>query len=104
MSIQTHSRKRIEMIIDQPHLSRFIRLLEQLSVRGYTVLESKSGKGSRGAWAPARLSNVDDRVMIVAVTDEETVEQLLVELQSLFGELPGVAFVSDVQVIRPDRF
>jgi PII-like signaling protein len=104
MSIQTHPRKRLEMIVDEPHLPRFIRLFEQMKVRGYTILESKSGKGSRGAWAPARLSNVDDRVMVVAVTDGETVEQLLVELQDLFEELPGVAFVSDVQVIRPDRF
>ncbi|MEM1025237.1 MAG: DUF190 domain-containing protein [Myxococcota bacterium] len=104
MTIETHARKRLEMIIEQPHLPQFIRLFEQQDVRGYTVLDSKSGKGSRGFWSPARLSSVDDRVMIVAVADEETIQRVLSELQALFEQLPGVAFVSDVQVIRPDRF
>lgn len=97
-------RKKLELIVDRAHLRRFVDVLERVGVRGYTVFESMSGKGSRGAWIPERLTDAADRVQVVAVTDESAVDEALEALAELFDELPGVAFVSDVAVLRPERF
>lgn len=104
MSIETYPRKRLEMIVELPHLPRFVELLDSSNVRGYTILPSVSGKGSRGAWIPTRLTDAVDKVMVVAVLDESTAAAVLKKLAPLFDELPGVAFVSDVEVLRPERF
>ncbi|MEM1032115.1 MAG: hypothetical protein AAGN82_17325 [Myxococcota bacterium] len=98
------SRKKLELIVDRAHLRRFIETLERSGVRGYTVLESTSGKGTRGAWLPDRLTDATDRVVVVAVAHPDAADHVLEDLGALFEELPGVAFVSDVQVLRPERF
>jgi len=97
-------RKKLELIVDRPHLRQFIEVLEEVGVRGYTVFESASGKGSRGAWVPDRLTEASDRVQVVAVSDEALVTAAIEALGRLFDDLPGVAFISDVAVLRPERF
>ncbi len=104
MVIETHLRHKLEIIIDQPHLRRVVEVLERHTVRGYTVLPTLSGKGSRGDWVPDRLTHADDRVVVVAVMAKEIADETLESLAELFLELPGVAFVSEVRVLRPDRF
>lgn len=99
-----HARKKLEIIVDKLHLERVVALLEVHGVRGHTVLPSVSGKGTRGSWVPDRLTAADDRVLLMAVMDGVTAEGLLDDLGPLFNRIPGVAFVSDVQVLRPDRF
>lgn len=97
-------RKKLELIVDRAHLRRFVEALDEVGVRGYTVFESVSGKGSRGAWVPERLTDASDRVQVIAVSDTAAIEAVLDHLAELFEELPGVAFVSDVAVLRPERF
>ena len=104
MNIQTHARTKLEVIVDQPNLSRLLEILEERGVRGYTVFSSSSGKGSRGTWVPAQLSDADDRVMLVAVMQDELAEEVMGDLAELFVELRGVAFASDVRVMRSERF
>ncbi|MEM1414676.1 MAG: DUF190 domain-containing protein [Myxococcota bacterium] len=104
MSLSLHARKKIELVIDRPHLERYLRVLEAHGVRGYTVLPALEGKGSRGAWRPSRLTNAANRVLVLAVVDEAKAAEILEDLDVMFDELPGVAFVSDVGVLRPDRF
>ena len=101
---ETHRRVKIEAIVDQPHLPRVVEVLERPGVTGYTTFNSHSGKGSRGLWQQAVLTDADDRVLVIAVTTEETAESVLEALPEVFREIPGVVFASDVRVIRSDRF
>jgi len=104
MTIATHHRTKVEIIIDRPHLRRMTDVLDRHRVPGYSVFSSLEGKGSRGAWHKARLTDADDRALIVAVTSDETANAILSELAELFEEIPGVVFASDVRVIRSERF
>lgn len=104
MPIETHTRTKIEVIIDQPHLSNVTRVLDRHGVAGYSVFESVAGKGSRGRWTQARLTDADDRVLVLTVVDSDTADALLEKLSNLFEELPGVVFASDVRVLRANRF
>lgn len=97
-------RTKLELVIDRAHLDRFVEVLETRGVQGYTVFESRSGKGTRGSWFPDRLTDASDRVLVLAVTGPDTAEQVLEDLAGLFETYPGVAFASEVRVLRPDRF
>ena len=104
MTLTLHARKRLERVLDAPHLERYLRVLEAHGVRGYTVLPALGGMGARGTGRPSRLTDASDRVVVLAVVSEELAKELLADLDVLFDELPGVAFLSDVGVLRPDRF
>jgi nitrogen regulatory protein PII len=104
MTIATHNRTKIEIIVDHPHLPRVTKVLERQKVQGYSVFSSLEGKGSRGRWSQARLTDADDRLLIIAVTSSETADSVMNELAELFEEIPGVVFASDVRVIRSERF
>ncbi|MEM9691046.1 MAG: P-II family nitrogen regulator [Myxococcota bacterium] len=101
---ELHTRKKIEVIMDKLHVERVVALFENHDVLGHTVIPSVSGKGSRGRWTPDRLTAADDRVLVIAVMSEATADAILADLGPLFEEIPGVAFVSEVQVLRPHRF
>ena len=73
MTIATHHRTKIEIIIDHPHLPRVTKVLERHQVQGYSIFSSLEGKGSRGRWAQASLTDADDRVLIVAVTSTSSI-------------------------------
>jgi len=98
------TRTKLDLVIDRAHLDRFVEVLDGRGVQGYTVFESLSGKGTRGAWIPDRLTDASDRVLVLAVTSSETAEEVLEDLAALFETFPGVAFASEVRVLRPDRF
>lgn len=104
MSPTTHTRRKLELIVDRAHLRWFTEALDAHGVLGYSVFASDSGKGSRGAWTPQRLSEASDRVLVLAVARSEVIDAALPAITALFEEVPGVAFVSDVQVIRAERF
>ncbi|MGF1465768.1 MAG: P-II family nitrogen regulator [Sandaracinaceae bacterium] len=104
MPLPLHPRKKLELIIDRPHLPRYLRLLEQRGVNGYTVLPALGGRGTRGEWKDGGLTDAADRVVVVAVLSEPTLEVLMLDLDALFEDFPGIVFVSDVEVLRAERF
>jgi hypothetical protein len=103
MSLPLHARKKLELIVDRPHVPRFTKVLEERDL-GYTLFPALGGSGSRGGWHDGGLTDADERVMIVAVLGGSTAGAVLQEVNDLFVDFPGIAFLSDVAVLRPDRF
>ncbi|NJK89342.1 MAG: hypothetical protein HC923_08005 [Myxococcales bacterium] len=94
-------RIRLEVIVEQAYLERVTVILDQGGMQGYTVLPCMSGKGTRGTWTPEGAANA--RVMIVAVGKDDAAEDTAEMLRQLFDEIPGVAFLSEVDAVRPLR-
>jgi len=104
MPVTLHRRRRLELVVDRPHLERWLQLLDEWGVRGYTVLPAAGGRGIRGTWSPGRLTDATDRVVVWAVVSKDDEAQLVEALDEALVDLPGVAFLSDVEVLRPERF
>ena len=99
------TRKRVEIIIERMAERRACTILEEVGVTGYTVLPAMAGYG-RG-WRRARdvdISDASDMVMIVSISDEQTVMAACARLMTLLSRQMGVLSVSDVSVMRPERF
>jgi len=101
--VETHARKRLEVIVEQSYLGRVTEILDGRGAMGYTVLPTLAGKGTRGQWTPDPSSVLGSRVFIIAVAQESAIEGIMSGLRDLFAEIPGVAFVSDAQVLRRNR-
>ena len=103
--MQTHPKKRIEAIVEVPIMRRIIDRLDLAKVSGYTVMPITAGRGHDGSWtADGQVSNATQMVSIVCIIDASKVDDLLASVFSLIAHQIGFVMISDVFVVRPERF
>lgn len=97
--------KKLEIILGGEHLQFATGLLDEAGVKGYTIINNVSGKGSHGFHEGHLMFNEDDvLVMIVAAVSEDLVEPILEGFAPFYSEHSGVVFISDIQVTRLSKF
>ena len=104
-NLQLTQLKKLEIILEGEHREFATSLLDEAGVKGYTIINNLSGKGSHGFHAGHLMFNEDNvLIMIIAAVPEELVEPLLEGFAPFFSKHSGVVFVSDIQVTRPVKF
>ena len=64
-----------------------------------------AGYGNGNRWTrDTDISTSQDMVVIICVTDAPRADNCLEQIGSLLGDHVGIVTVSDVSVLRPDRF
>jgi nitrogen regulatory protein PII len=97
--------KKLEIILEGEHREFATDLLDQAGVKGYTIINNLSGKGSHGFHEGHLMFNEDNvLIMIIAAVPESLVDPLLEGFSPFFSQHSGVVFVSDIQVTRPVKF
>lgn len=97
--------KKLEIILEGEYLEFAGDQLDRLGVKGYTVVNNLSGKGSHGFHDGHIMFNEDDLlIMIIAAVPEHLVEPILQGFSPFFNEHSGVVFISDIQVTRLVKF
>lgn len=97
--------KKLEIILSGEHQGMATDILERAGVKGYTIVNNLSGKGSHGFHEGHLMFNEDDvLIMIIAVTPERLVNPILEGLAPFFNAHSGVVFISDIQVTRLVKF
>lgn len=102
--VETHKRKKIEIVIEAALLRRVTERLERRGVAAYTVVQGLEGRGTAGAWNEDQLTGAFQKLIVIAITREEKVAGVLEDLSAFFASYPGIVCVSDVEVIRGERF
>lgn len=99
------TRKRLELIIEKPAFKRACRILEEAGVKGYTAFPAIAGYGGGIRWQRGTdLSASRDMVMIISVMDTDGIKKAIDNLENLIGSHIGLLSLSDVQVLRPEKF
>jgi len=97
--------KKLEIILEGEYLQFAGDLLDRLGVKGYTVVNNLSGKGSHGFHDGHLMFNEDDvLIMIIAAVPEQLIEPILQGFSPFYNEHSGVVFISDIQVTRLVKF
>jgi hypothetical protein len=103
--IETVTRKRIEVLIDTALARKLVAAADAAGVSGYTFLPVSSGKGSGGRWSDDQITGgAGAKSLFLTVTNEEKASQLIDALQPLLDSHGLVLFVSDVAVIRGNKY
>ena len=103
--MQTHSKKRIEIVVEAPLLKRLIELLEESPVNGFTVLPAISGYGHEGSWdRGGQVSDAGQMIVVVCIVDPGRVEEIVESVYEFLSRQIGIVAISDVEVIRTDKF
>ncbi|MEM9029008.1 MAG: DUF190 domain-containing protein [Pseudomonadota bacterium] len=103
--MQTFPKKRIEIMVEAPLMSRVLEILDEQGVSGYTVLPALAGKGKDGSWhRDGLVGRVGSMVQIFCIVDESRIDEVLEPLFKLVSQQIGIVSVSDVRVIRAEHF
>ncbi len=97
--------KKLEIILEGEYQEFATDLLDRIEVKGYTIINNLSGKGSHGFHDGHLMFNEDDvLIMIIAAVPESLVSPILQGLAPFYNEHSGVVFISDIQVTRLVKF
>ena len=97
--------KKLEIILEGEHKEFATDLLDHAGVKGYTIINNLSGKGSHGFHEGHLMFNEDDvLIMIIAAVPPSLVEPILEGFAPFYQEHSGVVFISDIQVTRLVKF
>lgn len=97
--------KKLEIILEGEYEAFATDLLDQIGVKGYTIINNLSGKGSHGFHDGHLMFNEDDvLIMIIAAVPEPLVKPILQGMAPFYNEHSGVVFISDIQVTRLVKF
>lgn len=102
MTLQLEKRTVLTVITEAAMEKTMLRDLKQLGVRGYTVLDAR-GQGSRGArdaaWGEA--ANIRIEVICTRALAETVLQDFLTRY---YDNYAMVAFLQDVEIVRPNKF
>lgn len=103
--MNTYPKKRIDIMVEAPLMSRMLTLLDDHGVTGYTVLQAYAGRGKDGSWhRDGMVGRAGAVVQIFCIVDESRVDAVLAPVFELVSRQIGIVSISDVQVIRPEHF
>ena len=103
--MEMHAKKRVEIVVEAPLLNRLLALLDEASVSGYTVLPAIAGRGHHGSWNREGLATDAGRmVVVVLIVGADAVSGLMDRIFPLIARQIAIVTVSDVQVVRGERF
>jgi nitrogen regulatory protein PII len=96
---------RVEVVVDGENVPTVRDLLLEAGATGYTALHGVSGFGHGGAREGRLLFN--DRnspALLISVIPLDRVEPVVAGIRRLLDDQPGVVFVSETHVSRPEYF
>ena len=100
--MQTHSAKRIEIVIEKPMEGRLTDALTKAGVTGYTVVPVRGGSGKSGPWT--REGQVGRAGMVMCLIKPDRLDTLLEAAFAVLERHIGVVSVTDALVLRAERF
>jgi hypothetical protein len=103
--METVTRKRLEVLIDTALSRKLTAAADAAGISGYTFLPVSSGKGAGGHWSDDQITGgAGAKTLFLTVTNDEKADKLVTALQPLLDSHGLVLFVSDVAVIRGNKY
>lgn len=103
--VVTTQRKKIEILIDRPLMKRLRQITKQVELTGYTLFAAIGGEGGQGRWRDDQVTGgAGSKVLFVSILNEEKALEFLTAVEPLLDEYGLLVTISDVEVIRAERF
>ncbi|WP_353229058.1 hypothetical protein [Novosphingobium sp.] len=104
-SLTLHRLKKIEIIVHAADQRPVEDLLHVAGIGGWTMIRDVAGVGHSGFHQARSIFNDQTGlVMFLGVGEAPAIARIARGLARLFETLPGVTFLSDVEVMRSDYF
>lgn len=101
--MQLVQRKKLDIFVEGHALGRVEKMLGDAGFKGWSVFEGVEGAGAHGGWRQTGIGE-SAACLVVAIGGVEASDAALDWLADYFKTYPGVVAVSDVSVMRAERF
>jgi lysyl-tRNA synthetase class I len=100
--MQSYPRTLLTVVTEAALEATLVRDLDRLNAHGYTITDAR-GKGGRGVrdagWEPS------GNIHIEVICDADTADAIAMHLQEhYYADYAMIVFLSDVRVLRPQKF
>ena len=102
--METHTAKRVEIVIEAPLERRLTDALTGAGVTGYTILPVRGGSGRSGKWTREGQVGRAGMVSVVCLIKPERLDGLLDAAFTVVEKHIGVVSIPDALVLRAERF
>lgn len=102
--MQTHKAKRVEIIIEAAMERRLTEALLKSGVSGFTILPVLGGSGQSGVWSRDGQVGRAGMVAVICLIRPDRLDALLDAAFAVVERHIGVVSISDVDVLRAERF
>jgi nitrogen regulatory protein PII len=103
--MQTHNAKRVVITIEAIMQKRLTDTIEDAGVTGYSILPVLGGSGRSGAWTrEGQVGRASGMVQVVCIIRPERLDGLLKAAFDVVETHIGVVTITDVEVLRAERF
>jgi hypothetical protein len=100
-----HLKKRIDIVVEAPLIRTLANTLDQARVPGYSVLPILEGRGMLNAWSSAgQISDAANMVALLCIVDAAHADEVVDAVFAAIRYRIGFVTMSDVFVLRPERF
>jgi nitrogen regulatory protein PII len=87
---------KVEIIIDSVEVENVAKLLDEIGVTGYSIINDVVGKGSRGVRSGYGLTDLFKNSYIMVVCDEKEMHRIVEAIRPIVKKFGGICIVSDV--------
>jgi hypothetical protein len=102
--IEMVSRKRIEIVMDTPLVPRLVRFVKEADISGWSLIHVDSGGGRSGEWRHDDVTGASAKTILLAVASEAKAQALIDRVRPLLDSHGLLLLLSDVEVVRGERF
>jgi nitrogen regulatory protein PII len=103
--MKTHQAKRVVITIEAIMQSRLTDAMEAAGVTGYSILPVLGGSGRSGAWSrEGQIGRANGMVQVICIIKPARLDGLLDAAFKVVDKHIGVVTISDVEVLRAERF
>jgi hypothetical protein len=100
-----HLKKRIDIVAEAPLMRTLTNTLDQARVPGYSVLPLVEGRGMLNAWSSdGQISDATNMLALLCIVDTAHADDVVDAVFAAIRDRIGFVTMSDVFVLRPERF
>ncbi len=87
---------KVEIITDSLEVENIAKLLDEIGVSGYSIINNVVGKGNRGIRSGYELTELFKNSYIMVVCEEIEMHKIVEAIRPIIKKFGGVCIVSDV--------
>lgn len=100
-----HQKKRLDIIVEAPLMRTITDKLDRARVPGYSVLPIIAGRGIDNSWSSdGQIIDTTNMVAILCILDASQADGVTDVVFSAIQDRIGFVTISDVYMVRPNRF
>jgi nitrogen regulatory protein PII len=87
---------KVEIIIDSLEVGNVVKLLDEVGVSGYSIINNVVGKGERGVRTGDAFTDLFKNSYIMVVCEEKEMHKIVEAIRPVIKKFGGICIVSDV--------